>query len=361
MHGKIDHIGLPNCALTYTETDGGPETSSPVTAADLQAAGDFLAGWLEKRPGFDQVRAIGHRVVHGLNHIRATLIDKELLHELHSIYAYDPDHLPGEVALIELFSKRHPQLPQVACFDTAFHAGLPRVARLLPIPRRFDQAGIRRYGFHGLSYASLMENLMHVAKPKAVTGRVILAHLGNGASITALRDQQSVDTSMGFTPAGGIPMGTRSGDLDPGVASYLMQGLSPSQFNDLINHQSGLIGISETSSDMEILLAKESADERAAEAVALFVYQVKKYIGAYTAVLGGLDLLAFTGGIGENAAPIRSRICTGLDYLGIQLDEESNQRNGLLISAGSSGVPVYVIPTDEESIIARQTAAQLSK
>jgi acetate kinase len=361
LHGKIDRIGLSACTLSYAEADRGAKSSSPVKAADLQAAGIFLADWLEKRPDFARLTAIGHRVVHGLNHTRATLIDNELLHQLHSIYAYDPDHLPGEIALIELFRKRHPRLPQVACFDTAFHAGLPRVARLLPIPRRFDQAGIKKYGFHGLSYASLMENLMRVANPKAVMGRVILAHLGNGASITAILDQQSIDTSMGFTPTGGLPMGTRSGDLDPGVANYLMQheGLSPTQFNDLVNHQSGLLGVSETSSDMEDLLKKESTDERAAEAVALFCYQVKKYIGAYTAVLGGIDLLAFTGGIGENAGPIRSRICTGLDFLGIGLDEERNQRNDLLISADSGRIPVYVIPSDEESMIARNTASLL--
>jgi acetate kinase len=361
LGGKIDRIGKSDCALTYKDGNGHSQVSVPVKAADLAAAGSFLAGWLEKRPDFVHVQAIGHRIVHGLDHSLPALIDDSLLNELHGISSYDPDHLPGEIALIEFFRKRHPRLPQVASFDTAFHAGLPRIARLLPIPRRFDRAGIRRYGFHGLSYTSLLEQLMGVADPEKVRGRIVLAHLGNGCSITAIRNLQPIDTSMGFTPAGGLPMGTRSGDLDPGVAWWLMQreGLSPTQFNDLINHQSGLLGVSETSSDMEDLLTKESADERAAEAVALFCYQVKKYIGAYTAVLGGLELLAFTGGIGENAAPIRSRICTGLGYLGIEPDEERNQRDGLLISADSSRIPVYVIPADEESMIAKNTASLL--
>jgi acetate kinase len=333
-------------------------SSSPAQAGNLTEAAAFLASWLEKNVNFKQLGVIGHRIVHGLEHTHATVIDEPLLLQLRSSLAYDPDHLPGELALIDLFRERHPGIPQVACFDTAFYAQLPRMAKILAIPRRFEKAGIRRYGFHGLSYSSLLEQLMGIADPSAVMGRCVLAHLGNGASITATRNQQPVDTSMGFTPASGLPMSTRSGDLDPGVISYLLQheGLNPTDLDGLINHQSGLTGISETSSDMEDLLNKESSDERAAEAVAFFCYQVKKWIGSYSAVLGGLDLLAFTGGIGENAASIRSRCCTGLEYLGIELDEGRNQGNGLLISADSSRVPVYCIPTDEESIIARQTA-----
>lgn len=358
VHGEIDRIGLPHAVLTYSNRMTPSPSSSPAQAGNLTEAAAFLASWLEKNVNFKQLGVIGHRIVHGLEHTHATVIDEPLLLQLRSSLAYDPDHLPGELALIDLFRERHPGIPQVACFDTAFYAQLPRMAKILAIPRRFEKAGIRRYGFHGLSYSSLLEQLMGIADPSAVMGRCVLAHLGNGASITATRNQQPVDTSMGFTPASGLPMSTRSGDLDPGVISYLLQheGLNPTDLDGLINHQSGLTGISETSSDMEDLLNKESSDERAAEAVAFFCYQVKKWIGSYSAVLGGLDLLAFTGGIGENAASIRSRCCTGLEYLGIELDEGRNQGNGLLISADSSRVPVYCIPTDEESIIARQTA-----
>jgi acetate kinase len=352
LSGKIDRIGLSNPTLAYHHE------SVPVRASNMGEAAGSLIDWLEHQIDFDQLGAVGHRIVYGMDHSTAAVIDPDLLHELHQAILNDPEHLPGEIELIESIRNRHPHLIQVACFDTAFFAHLPRMARILPIPRHFEKAGIKRYGFHGLSYTSLTEALMRIAHPQAAMGRCIFAHLGNGASITALNDLKPVDTSMGFTPAGGLPMGTRTGDLDPGVAWYLMrkEKITLEHFNRLVNHESGLLGISETSSDMEDLLIKESTDVRAAEAVAYFCYQVKKYIGSYTAALCGLDLLAFTGGIGENAAVIRSRICAGLEYLGIKLDEERNQRNGLLISSDGSRIPVYCIPTDEESIIARQTA-----
>jgi acetate kinase len=282
-------------------------------------------------------------------------ITPELLDELHRICPYDPDHLPREIELIEALRQHHPKLPQVACFDTVFHRTMPRVARLLPIPRRFDAMGVQRYGFHGLSYAYLVEELAHVAGAKAAQGRVILAHLGNGASLAAGRAGKSIDTSMGFTPTGGLPMGTRPGDLDPGVAWYLMQTgkLTPKQFNNLINHESGLLGVSETSSDMSDLLDRETQDVRAAEAVALFCYQVKKWIGAFAAALGGLDTLVFAGGIGENAPVVRARICDGLEFLGIELEEKQNVANAGVISAAGSRVAVRVIHTDEEWMIAK--------
>jgi acetate kinase len=265
------------------------------------------------------------------------------------------------VKLIEALRQRYPKLPQVACFDTAFHRTMPRAAKLLPIPRRFDAMGIQRYGFHGLSYAYLMEELARVAGAQASQGRVILAHLGNGASLAAVRDGRSIDTSMGFTPAGGLTMGTRPGDLDPGVAWFMMQAenLTPKQFNNLINHESGLLGVSETSSDMRDLLAHESEDVRAAEAVALFCYQVKKWIGAYVAALGGVDTLVFTGGIGENAPLVRARICDGLDFLGIEIDEKRNAANADMISAETSRVTVRVMHTDEELMIAKTVCQTL--
>ena len=268
---------------------------------------------------------------------------------------FDPEHLPEEILLTEAFHHRFPDLPQVACFDTAFHHDLPRVAQMLPIPRRYEAKGVRRYGFHGLSYAFLMGELAALGGTEAAKGRVILAHLGNGASLAAVRNGKSVDTSMGLTPAAGVPMSTRSGDLDPGLLWYLArtENMSAKQFNEMVNFQSGLLGISETSSDMHDLLACEAQDVRAAEAVALFCYQVKKCIGAFAAALGGLDTLVFAGGIGEKAATVRARICDGLGFLGIELDQKRNAKHEPWISSGTGRVKVRVIHTDEELMIAR--------
>jgi acetate kinase len=243
----------------------------------------------------------------------------------------------------------------VACFDTAFHRTMPRVAKLLPIPRRFDAKGVQRYGFHGLSYAYLMEELARLGDPAATTGRVILAHLGNGASMAAVREGKSIDTSMGFTPTAGLAMSTRSGDLDPGLVSYLAHNeqMTATQFHQMVNQQSGLLGVSEISPDMRDLLARETADVRAAEAVALFCYQAKKWMGAFAAALGGLDTLVFSAGIGENCPSIRARICDGLGFLGIHLNEARNAENAAVISSDAGRVAVRVMRTDEELMIAR--------
>jgi acetate kinase len=290
-----------------------------------------------------------------MKHTEPERITQELLNELHRISPYDTDHLPAEVELIEALRQRYPKLPQVACFDTAFHRTMPRVARLLPIPRRFDAIGIQRYGFHGLSCAYLIEELARIVGAKAAQGRVIIAHLGNGASLTAVRNGKSIDTSMGFTPTSGLPMSTRPGDLDPGLLWYWMraENLTPKQFNNLINHESGLFGISETSSDMRDLIKLQASDVRAAEAVELFCYYTRKWIGAFAAVLGGLDALVFAGGIGENAPTVRARICDGLEFLGIELEEKRNTANEGVISAAASRVAVRVIHTDEERMIAK--------
>jgi acetate kinase len=284
-----------------------------------------------------------------------------MMEELHDLEPFDPEHLPEEILLAEAFHRRFPDLLQVACFDTAFHRDMPRVARILPIPRRYDRKGVQRYGFHGLSYSFLMEELERLAGPKAVRGRVILAHLGNGASLAAVQDGKPIDTSMGLTPTAGIPMSTRSGDLDPGITWFLArtEKMSAKKFNEMVNFQSGLLGVSETSSDMRDLLSREKEDSRAAEAVALFCYQVKKWIGAFTAVLGGLDTLIFTGGIGENAPAVRARICDGLEFLGIELEENQNAANAGVISAGDSRVAVRVIRTDEEVMIAKMVCRLL--
>jgi len=355
LYGKVDRIGLSGTNLTFRDRTGNPQNSRGIAASDHKSAAKFLIDWLEEQNGFASVRAVGHRVVHGMKHTEPELVTQELLDELHRLRPYDPDHLPREIELIEAFRQRHPKLPQVACFDTAFHRALPRVARLLPIPRRFDTKGIQRYGFHGLSYAYLMEELAHLGDPAATKGRVILAHLGNGASLAAVRDAKSIDTSMGFTPTAGLVMSTRSGDLDPGLAPYLArtEQITTKQFYEMVNHESGLLGVSEISPDMRDLLAQEAADVRAAEAVALFCYQAKKWLGAFAAALGGLDTLVFSAGIGENAPLVRARICEGLGFLGIELNASRNAANAEVISTDTSPATVRVIRTDEELMIAR--------
>jgi acetate kinase len=355
FNGKIENIGAKGCKLSFTNSITNQKSNTGIKVDNPDDAASFLIEWIEEHEGFSEVGAIGHRIVHGMKHTEPELITNELLDELKKISAYDPEHLPEEIRLIELFAKRYPALRQVACFDTSFHTSMPSVARLLPIPRRFNTSGIQRYGFHGLSYAYLMEELNKLAGDQTAKGKVILAHLGNGASLAAVKDGKSFDTSMGFTPASGLPMSTRTGDLDPGVAWYLMQfeKLTAKQFSHLINHESGLLGISETSSDMRELLKSQETDNRAAEAVELFCYQIKKCIGSFAAILGGVDTLVFSGGIGENMPEIRDRICLGLEFLGIKLDRTNNEKNGTIISANTATVAVYVIPTNEELMIAR--------
>jgi acetate kinase len=306
--------------------------------------------------------AVGHRVVHGgPTYSKPQLIDAKVLEELRQLSGFDPEHLPEEIRLIDAFQCRFPGLPQVACFDTAFHHDMPRVAQMLPIPRRYWGQGVRRYGFHGLSYAFLVSELARIDGTPTAHGRAILAHLGNGASLAAVHDGKSMDTSMSFTPAAGVPMSTRSGDLDPGLVSYLAhtERMDAKGFNEMVNFHSGLLGVSDTSSDMRDLLDREPHDMRSAEAIELFCYRVKKQIGAFAAALGGLDTLVFAGGIGENAPSVRARICDGLGFLGIELGEKRNQANEGLISASSSTVAVRVIHTDEELMIARSVALLL--
>ena len=324
------------------------------------AAIESLLDRLGAQPAFGRVKAAGHRVVHGMRHSQPERITPRLLAELRRITPFDPDHLPREIGLIEAVRRRHPRLPQVACFDTAFHRSMPRVARLLPIPRRYMAKGVERYGFHGLSYAYLMEELGRL-DPKAAKGRVILAHLGNGASLAAVRAGRSIDTSMGFTPAAGLVMGTRTGDLDPGVAYYLQrtERMSAARFQRMVNQESGLLGVSGTSSDLRDLCARSATDVRAAEAVELFCHQARKWIGAFAAALGGLDTLVFSAGIGENAPRIRSRICEGLGFLGVELDRTRNAGNAPLISAKAGRVKVRVIRTDVELMIARSVTRVL--
>lgn len=362
LHGKVDRVGLSGTNLTFTDSTGKSHDSRTIDLDEHGSAVPFLVDWLETQQVFTSVKAVGHRLVHGMAHSNPERVTPELLDELHRITPYAPDHLPLEIELIEAFCRRHPTLSQVACFDTAFHRTMPRVASLLPIPRRYEASGVRRYGFHGLSYEFLMKELTRLGDPAATKGRVILAHLGNGASLAAVRDGKSIDTSMGFTPTSGLMMGSRSGDLDPGLVSYLArtEKMSATQFHEMVNHASGLLGVSEISSDLRDLLGREADEIRAAEAVALFCYQAKKWIGSFAAALGGLDTLVFAGGIGENAPLIRQRICDGLDFLGIELDHTRNAKNAPLISPDTGRVKVRAIPADEEIMIARSVIRVLN-
>jgi acetate kinase len=355
LHGKLDRIGSSRSCLMFTDSAGNRQVGDDIGVLDHRSAAHFLLDWLPTQHALESVRAVGHRVVHGMQRTAPAMVTWELMEHLNRIRPCDPQHLPGAIELIETFRQRYPDLPQVVCFDTAFHSGMPRVARLLAIPRRFDAIGIQRYGFHGLSCAYQIEELARQGDPAAGHGRVILAHLGSGASITAVRDGKSVDTSMGFTPAAGLPMSTRSGDLDPGLVGYLArtEQMTAEQFQNMVNSESGLLGVSETSADMRDLLGCETADVRAAEAVALFCYQARKWIGAFVAVLGGLDTLVFAGGIGENSPVIRARICDGLSVFGIELDESRNTGGTGIVSRLPSSVTVRVIRTDEELMIAR--------
>lgn len=361
LAGKIERIGTPRARLLTLDASSRSLTIRCAAARDHHAAAAFLLRWLAAQPAFAAVQAIGHRVVHGLRHTAPEQLTPRLLAELRQLTAYDPNHLPRALELITLCRRRFPHLPQVACFDTAFHRTMPRVARLLPLPRRYGAAGVERYGFHGLSFAYLLEELVLLGDPAARHGRVILAHLGSGASIAAVRAGRSVDTSMGFTPAAGLVMGTRSGDLDPGLLAFLVrrERMTPTQFDRMVNHESGLRGVSGTSADLRDLLARETRDPRAAEAVELFCYQAKKWIGAYTAALDGLDTLVFAGGIGENSPVIRARICAGLGFLGLTLDARRNARSAALISRDAGRVSVRVVRTDEERMITRATGRLL--
>ncbi len=357
---EIERIGLPGCALRVTSSRSAEAQARPIAPPDFAHAIATLIAWLDERG--DHVVGVGHRVVHGgPTYSEPVSITSAVLAELRRITPFDPDHLPQELQLIDAFRGRFPDVPHVACFDTAFHHDLPRVAKLLPIPRRYEAKGVRRYGFHGLSYAFLMRELTRVAGPDIARGRTVLAHLGGGASLAAVRDGASIDTSMSFTPTGGVPMGTRSGDLDPGVLSFLARSehLDPSQLDELVNARSGLLGMSETSSDLRDLLAHEAHDVRAAEAVAVFCYQVKKWVGAFAAALGGLDTLVFAGGIGEHAPVVRARVCDGLGFVGLALDAALNAANAAVISAATSRVTVRVMRTDEAIVIAGAVRAAL--
>ncbi len=357
--GSLERIGLRAGIFRVDDDRNEPLVDEHIVLPDHEAALKRLYGWLEQNTTGQNLAAVGHRVVHGGPHYnQPQRITPAVIAELKRLISLAPDHLPHEIKAIQATSNAYPELNQVACFDTAFHRQMPRLAQIVPLPRHYMHAGLVRYGFHGLSYEYILQELRKEAGDEAADGRVIIAHLGNGASMAAARQGKSVDTTMGFTPAGGLVMSTRSGDLDPGVLIYLLEekNLSPAGLNELVNRQAGLLGVSGISSDMRELLDKMGTEAHAREAVDLFCYQASKHLGALAAVLGGLDTIVFTAGIGENSPVVRQRICENLAFLGIQLDEGRNRANAPIISGENSRVSVRVMKTNEDLMIARHTA-----
>jgi acetate kinase len=358
LSGVVDRIGRPDATLAATDIISGEKHNAAIHAGDHRDAAHCLIDWIERWSGERRFQAVGHRVVHGGVRVdRHQRITPDLIEELCRTQPLDLAHLPREIALIKAFGERFPEATQIACFDTVFNRALPRIAQMLPIPRRYFEAGIRRVGFHGLSYSYLVDELRRI-DGTAAEGRVILAHLGSGSSMTALYGGAPVDTSMAFTPTSGLMMSTRSGDMDPGLLVYIMrtEKLTTEQLDEFVSHRCGVLGVSDSTADMRELIAHRDTDERAREAFDLFCYKAKKWIGAYSAVLGGLEMLVFSGGIGEHAPEVRAGICEGLEFLGLRLDPALNAAStgsAGIISSRDSRVVVRIQPTDEEIMIAR--------
>ncbi len=363
LQAVAERIGAPDSRLRVEDGGGASLFAHQGALPDHAAALQAFLDWLRERGDAARPDAAGHRVVHGGSRYREPqLITDEVVAALRDLVPIDPDHLPQAIDAIEATRRAYPAIPQAACFDTAFHRHMPRVARQYALPREIEEAGVIRYGFHGLSYEYVMSEL-RTLDPVVAGGRVVVAHLGNGASMAAVCSGVGIDTTMGFTPTGGLVMGARSGDLDPGVMLYLLEerNMDAAALSKLVNKQAGMLGVSGTSSDMQDLLDREAGDERAAEAVALFCYSAKKYLGALVAALGGLDALVFTGGIGEHAAPVRERVCADLSFLGIDIDPARNGANAPVISRDGASVPVRVIKTNEDLMIARHTYSLMSQ
>ena len=356
--GQVEGIGTSPRLIVKNEI-GDSLANKDVVAKDGDEAIAALAEWLRSMYGGSRVLGVGHRVVHGGARFSGpTILNREVMQDLYQFVPLAPLHQPYNLAAIEAVFERLPDVPQVACFDTSFHRGQPEVAELIPLPRELREQGVQRYGFHGISY-EFIASVLPLYAPGISNGRVIVAHLGSGASMCAMKDRKSVDSTLGFTALDGLCMGTRPGALDPGVVLHLFQGLnlSAKEVETLLYKKSGLIGISEISSDMRDLLGREEPAARLA--LDYFVYRAAKEIGALAAVLGGIDALVFTAGIGENSPEIRQRICEASAWLGIEIDADANNENRTTISTASSKASVWVIPTNEELMIAKQTGALL--
>lgn len=357
LQGEAQRIGIDGGFLRATDASGREVANERGPLPDHQAAFGLVLECVQALAP-RKLQAVGHRLVRGgIQDKDPQLVTPELVNRIRELVPYLPQHLPHQVAAIEAVARFHPGLAQVACFDTAFHRTMPRVAQLYALPREFSDDGILRLGYHGLSYEYVLGELAREAGEVAAHGRVIIAHLGNGCSMAAIRDGRSLDTTMGFTPSGGLVMSTRPGDLDPSVVLYLLahHQMTPAALSEIINRKAGLAGVSGGSPDMRDLLSREAADPHAAEALELFCYQARKFLGGLAAVLGGLDTLIFTAGIGENSPQIRRRICQGLDYLGLKVDPRANEASAPCISSPDSPAAIRVIRTSEERMIARHT------
>jgi len=356
--GAAEEVGLPSARFWMRDSQGRMVADTSAGLHGTSEVVTLLLGALS-RNGSAQFSAAGHRIVHGgPDYTSPQLVTPSLMLALKRFIPFAPQHLPAQLELVDAIGNAYPKLPQVVCFDTAVHRSMPELAGRFPLPRRLWDEGIRRYGFHGLSYEFILASL-----GSAAGRRTIIAHLGNGASMVAVLDGVPIDTTMGFTPSGGMMMSTRSGDLDPGILVYLLQQkrYDAGTIQRLVNDESGLLGVSASTSDMKTLLENRPTQPEAAQAVAMFCYQARKWIGALSAVLGGLDMLVFTGGIGEHAAPVRYEICTGLEYLGVHISEEQNSRNAPVISIPASPCTFRVILTNEDLIIERRTRCVLER
>lgn len=353
--GSIDHIGASHCELKARTGEGDGKAQAVVKADQVKDHGQAMTvviDWLKEAGFYEAIKGIGHRVVHGgAQFIKPTLIDKAMLAELVKLKPLAPNHLPHEILAIETLAALMPETKQVASFDTAFHRTMPEVALTYPLPEILRRHGIIRYGFHGLSYEYIMSQL---ESEGAAKGRVIIAHLGHGSSMAAVKDGQSIDTSMGFTPSGGLVMSSRTGDIDPGVIVHLQSELKMTvdEVFTLIYKKAGLLGISGVSADMKEIIERSKTDKNALAAFEVYCYQARKFIGAYAAALSGLDTLVFTAGIGENSPEVRARICDGLSFLGVEIDKGRNASNAGVISIDSSAVKVRVMKTNEELQVA---------
>ena len=363
LKGQQEGIGQGEARFVMKDAAGQALIEQDLSLPNHDAALRVLFDWLKAQDVGGDIRGVGHRVVHGgRRHKVPSPVTPDLVNDVRQLIPFDPLHLPSEIAAIEAVSHVYPEVPQIACFDTSFHRTLPDVARTLAIPKRFAEQGIHRYGFHGLSYEFILEELARVASPETACGKVVIAHLGSGASMAAVKGGECIDTTMSLTPLGGLVMATRSGDLDPGVVLYLMsvQKLSVEDALQLLNKESGLLGLSGITADMRTLL-EQTDNPDARLAVDIFCYQARKFVAALASALGGLDTLVFTAGIGEHSPPVRGRICEGLEFIGVELDAGRNERNEDLISSAGGRVSVRVMRTNEELMIARHTQRLLQK
>ncbi len=367
--GSVERIGEPGAEFKVAagaQSQPAAEVRK-VPAEDHAAALHYVLDWLQLQTDGTMLTAVGHRIVHGgATYTMPQPITDGVIDTVRRLIPLAPLHLPIELAAIEVLRNRYPSLPQVACFDTAFHRTMPRIAQLYGLPRRILDGGVIRYGFHGLSYEYIVSELERESAAAGQTPdsqRLVIAHLGNGASMVAVRSGRSMDTTMGLTPIGGLVMSTRSGDLDPGILVYLQETgkLAPADLRATVEQNGGLLGVSGSSSDMQDLLARRKTDQYAAEAVELFIYTARKHLGALVTSLGGLDCLVFTAGIGEHSPPVRQGICNGLAYMGISLDPERNTAGDSIISTADSPVTIRVMQTNEELMIARHTRSVVQR